>query len=241
MQLRRVLIPVVLFASPLFLPADLLWNRAVDAYPRSLQWVPATIEVLTEQYNGGGDLRSRARVVSERRVSTDGEVSYEVVESEQMVGRGDPESGFPGFPGDDEATEDDPERFAAVGASPFDPELQEQVSYRRTGNRRSFRGETAVAFSFQLELEGDARAHGTAWLDPDSGLPLRVERTVEPPIAVIRSFEVEESYRPQDDHWRLNSFSVDVVGRVLFVERRVLMNMAFRDHVFDPEGFNRQR
>lgn len=240
-SLHRIIALLLVSLAVPAVNADMLWNQAVAAYERSLQWVPGRIELLTEQYSGSGELRSRAIVVSERSTDADGEVSYEVVESEQLVGRGDPESGFPGFPGDDGEEEGDPERFAAVGASPFDPDLQERVHFERIGSGRTPAGRPAVTYRFRMELEQEARASGTVWLDPDSGLPLRVVRTVDPPMAVIRSFEVEEAYEPAGDHWRVDRFMVDVVGRVLFVERRVRMDMAFRNHVFDAEGFGRQR
>ncbi len=122
-----------------------------------------------------------------------------------------------------------------MSASPLDPDLQDRTSVTRVGRRGLSDMPPAVLYEFEISPNEDARARGKVWLAAESGLPLRMERTVEPPLMAITSFSVVQTYEPQHDFWLSTSMRFEVTGRLLFVERQVDVRMDLREHRYEPE------
>jgi hypothetical protein len=214
---------------------DQLWQRAVAAYPDSQEWVPFEYEVEQRQVNGRDELVSHSITVSRLRSDGNGGWQPEIVREEIIEGDADQRSPF-GGPGDRGEGEDNAsDRFAAVSASPLDPQMQDRVTVSRVGRRRSPAGTPAILYEFEIRPREDTRASGNVWLEVDSGMPLRIERTVEPPMMAIKEFSAVQTYEPRSDHWLTTGMQFNVVGRLLFVERRVDVRMELRGHRYDPE------
>lgn len=215
----------MLTVSNLVAADDALWDTAVSSFAASRDWVPFVYEVDQRQFNGRGDLVRHRRTVSRLRRGADGDWLTEYVREEDLVGSGRDGPPFGGNDGDDSD-----ERFAAVSANPLDPSLQDAVTVERLGYRRTPDGDSGIAYRFHLQPNPDAAARGTVWIDAETGMPVLIEREVDPPIGVIRDFSAVERYQPRESHFVLVEASYDVVGRILMVERRFAMDMAFRDH-----------
>lgn len=214
---------------------DQLWQRAVAAYPDSQEWVPFEYEVEQRQVNGRDQLVSHSITVSRLRPDGNGGWQPETVREEIIQGDADQRSPF-GSPGDREDGDgDSAERFAAVSASPLDPAMQDRVSVSRVGARRVDGDTEVVVYDFEIRPNEDARASGQVWLQADSGMPLQIERTVEPPMMAIKAFSAVQTYEPRSDYWLTTEMRFDVVGRLLFVERRVDVRMELRAHRHEPE------
>lgn len=211
---------------------DQLWDRAVAAYPASQNWVPFEYEVEQRQVNGRDQLVSHSITVSRLMPDGNGGWEPEVVRERILEGDGDQRSPF-GGDGEEEGG-DRARRFAAVSASPLDPEMQNKISVSRLGDRRLDGNTPAVLYEFEIHPNEDARAHGEVWLAPDSGMLLRIERTVEPPMMAIKAFSVVQTYEPRSDHWLSTGMHFDVIGRLFFVERQVDIRMDFREHRHEP-------
>lgn len=147
----------------------------------------------------------------------------------------DERSPFGGPDDGDDGEQERDNRFAAVSAHPLDPEMQDRVTVSRVGRRRAPGGISAILYEFDLRPHEDARAQGTVYLDSETGMLLRIERTVEPPMMAVKSFSVTQTYQPQRDHWLSTGMHIDVTGRLLFVERQVDISMELREHRHEPE------
>lgn len=227
---------------PTGVPADQLWEHAVSRYTVSREWIPFEFAMEAREYNGRGELRSHSRARSQMVRAADGTLAPEIVEAEQLVGRGNPERPFGNFPGsDDNEEEGDEGRFAAVSASPLDPAMQEYLAVTRLGEETLGTGKEVVTYAFELDLNDRAHARGTVTLDAAAGLPLRIEREVAPPLGVITAFRVVESFESGADHWLTTGFRVDVSARALMIERRIVMDMRLSDHRHDPAAAARMR
>lgn len=230
-----VLIGLGLFSISAVSAADQLWQRAVAAYPESQEWVPFEYEVEQQQFNGREQLISHTVSVSRLRPDGEGGWEPEIVREQVLEGDADQRSPF-GGPGEEgDGQESGAERFAAVSANPLDPQMQDRVTVSRIGRRRAPEGAAAILYEFEIRPHDDARARGEVWLAADSGMLLRIERTVEPPMMAVKTFSVIETYQPQGDHWISTGMHFDVTGRLLFVERQVDIRMELREHRHEPE------
>jgi hypothetical protein len=215
--------------------SDQIWQRAVAAYSTSQDWVPFEYEVEQQQFNGRDQLISHSITVSRLRPDGNGGWQPEIVRQDIIEGDSNQRSPFGGPEDREEGDTDEAERFAAVSASPLDPEMQDRISVSRVGRHHSPEGIPAILYRFEIRPNEGSRANGEVWLEADSGMPLRIERTVEPPMMAIKTFSAVQTYEPRPDHWLTTGMIFDVTGRLLFVERQVEINMKLRSHRHAPE------
>jgi len=220
---------MVLSALSLF-AADSLWLKAMDYYSASTQWVPFEYEFEQRMANGSGKLISHGITVMQVVKAETGELEFKVVDQQSIVGKSSDDSPFSGQPEMGDST-----RFAAVMLNPLDPENQEIVTVRRLGTDMLADGRTAAVYAFVLEPNSKSRAEGTVWLDPLLGLPMRIERDIDPPFFMIKSFSTIETYTPVEEHMVAASYSFKI-DAAFFIRRQFEIDMVFRDHRNDPQA-----
>jgi hypothetical protein len=252
LSLRTVMAFLLLVAVVLPLAArsgeDPLWNKAVALYDDTEDWQPRLISIRSEEYDGRGNLKHEETTVTRQYVSENGSLETELVsvvrDGEDITEerRENPQAGRSFGPpggaqdGDDGDDEESGEAFAALFESIFDPAQQEYVSHRRTGRRRRVDGEPAVAYSYSHEPNEEARGEGTAWLHADSGEPLLVESTLDPPIVFVKDFGMVYRYGTRNGDWRLRSMEFNVSAGVLMFTREFDVTMEFEDYFHAPNA-----
>lgn len=229
---------------------DQLWNAAVSLYHETAAWQPRIISIHSMEYGGRGNLKHEEVSVTRQYLSDDGGLETELVsvvrDGEDITEerRANPQANRSFGPagggqsdggGADGEDEDSGRAFAALFESIFDPEQQKHVSYRRTGRRRQVDGEPAVAFSFTHEPNEDAVAEGTAWLHVESGEPLLVESSLDPPVIFVKNFAMVYRYGTRNGDWRLRSMEFDVSAGMLMFTREFDVNMEFREYFHAPD------
>jgi hypothetical protein len=178
---------VLLLALVLSAPAasaatavDPLWTAAVAAAARAKAWSPGEMRVLIEMADDKGKVLeswdNRYRIVP----GPDGSLTTEIVaashdgkdetrkerEAQAKRERENPPDG-----------RDDWTRFID---DPFDPVIQETVTFRRLAEARTIGGVAGVSFAFTIAKPKGASVEGTAWLDAATGAPLEVVSSPRP-------------------------------------------------------------
>ncbi len=204
-------------------------------------WIPGLVITTTEEFDGRNNLRHLETTVSRTRVNDDGEVEAEIIQAirdgEDITGArrsGEGPSPFGGFgPGGNEAAgaeeEDGNDRFAAAFTSIFDPAEQQRLTLERIGPQ-VVEGQRTIAYRFDHQPNPRARATGTTWLNRETGVPVRIEKDVEPPLAVITNFQIVQVFGNPDEAFQMTEMNVDVSGSLLVVRRRFVIDVAFDDY-----------
>jgi hypothetical protein len=117
------------------------------------------------------------------------------------------------------------------GPTPFDPEIQEQITASRIEAPDPPPGGPHVAFQFVEPITAKTALRGIAWLNAATGVPVELRFSPDPlpsrvkEMAMIVRFEV----RP-DSAWLPVEMHVDAMGKLLFFKKRFRSTMTFDDH-----------
>ncbi len=231
----RSLLPLLLFLTILLLvpsrisAADELWKQAMDHYLEAEGWVPFAYGVEQKLYNGGGELLNHARMTMRIGVDDTGELTYAIEDQQQLVGK--PMDGPPFGGGDDGSSGG--ERFEAAMLNPLDAAVQENVTVRRIGSEQLKDGRTIVKYAFTLEAGRSSKAEGIVWIDRELGIPVRIERELDPPFFMIRRFAIIEEYADFNGVYLTSSLTFDIIFSFL-IKREFRIEMDFRDHRYNP-------
>ncbi len=225
---------MLLMLSSSLLSADTRWKNAVSIYEHNQDWMPRSMVILTEELNNEGEVQSwelqRLAVFKNR----DGEVESRIL-SAQKNGedvteerRKNPDSGNPmaGAPEDEESD------FSSFQKSPFDPEEQADVSYRRTGKSRWIDGERSYEYSFEHLHEKDRKTFGSAWLGDNSGAPKLVAISMDPLPTFVHHLEAKLYYSfDTEEGWYMKKMTFEGRGGFLFIRKNIRSTITFSDYV----------
>lgn len=220
---------------------DDLWNRAVARFGGGDIWIPGLVITTSEEYDGRDNLRHIEQTVSRTRINSSGDIETEIIsairDGEDITAQrqsGEGPSPFGGFgPNGDEAAaaeaEDGADRFAAAFTSIFDPAEQQRLTVQRIGPQ-VVEGQRTIAYRFDHQPNPRSRATGTAWLHRETGAPVRIEKDVAPPLAVITDFQIVQVFGNPDEEFQLTDMTVDVSGSLLVVRRRFVIDLTFEEY-----------
>ncbi len=188
-MVKRTLIAASLAALPVVLTAHPLWSIAVESLLTSGDLVPGSIAAIFDQYNGRGELISRDETVVQLWADATGEVHSRVVSAKRNgedvsdERRDNRQSGgvpFGAGQGQADETGDNGSPFAGLQRNPFAPEEQLHVTVVGAGSRKVLDGTVVLPIEFEHRTGPGAVNRGTAWIDVDSGDPVRLETTIDP-------------------------------------------------------------
>jgi hypothetical protein len=216
-----------------------LWSNAVDLYDSYGELVPGELLIEFSQYNGSGEHISTEESLLRFTVGADGEPESELIwarkdgEDVTEERRENPQGGSPfgGGPGGGDDGEEDGNAFSGLQKSPFDPAEQSNVEIEDTGRIERVGGIRARRFDFVHKTGPDSSNVGTAWLTPDTGMPVKIELTLSQLPFYIESLSMRQYFgRDEQDRWISTALEFDGVGRVLFFRREIVSRLEFSDY-----------
>jgi hypothetical protein len=247
--------PMVCFAALLFAASlgavaaqaqsapDTLWQKAVLIAGRNLNWVPGLIVTRADEVDDQDRVKSTQESWVRMRPGDDGQP---VTETEKLIRNGKDETERAKRDEAEqrareqeakrrtrEATGDAPPQSAVVrfgGPTPFDPEVQDSVSYRRLEPAATDSAGT-VGYEFSETLPEGVIVRGTARLVAASGVPLEMRFTTDPlpkrvkELAVVVRFATDEK-----GAWWPSTISFRAMGKLLFFKKRFRSAMTFSEY-----------
>ncbi len=232
----RISVTLVLMFLPAFLLAHPLWREAVGALQESEGLVPGSMSMRFDQYNGRGDLISSDETLVRLWIDANGEVQSTIVlarsngEDVTEQRRGDPGAGSRMF-GPGAGDDGDGSPFASLQRSPFAVEEQPRVTIIAVGPAQSLDGRTVLPLEFEHRTAPDVLSRGTAWLDAESGTPVRLESTFEPLPRFVSTLRMVQHYaRDNDGNLIVERLEFSGDGRFLLFRRRLESVLFFSEY-----------
>ena len=173
--------------------ADGLWQKAVDLAERNTGWIAGVMTITIEELNNRGKVQSSTEMGIKTSLAEDGTLTRELVGGGMPGGfagmlksglsgarsQGDagqrPQAGAgqrPAFgPGGGPAA--GMMGFLGAQVSPFGSSAQQSVTARPTDRTEKVLGKLCAIYEFDVQQAAD-RTSGTAWLDQQTGVPVKV-------------------------------------------------------------------
>jgi len=245
-SLRTTLLALLLAASSLCAraasPADPLWLRAVERARGAEQEgvVPGTVRIETVVTKKDGVVDHTGTVVFrtvDDPAQEDGvglEVVSAVQDGEDVTAKAREADAEARRKADARRRQkkgsDDGALEVSLDYHPFSPDIQERVAARREAEE-SVGGRRAVRFAFRHGSASGAQVIvGKAWLDAETGDPLRVEASPEPLPRLADAMVTRVWFRVSPEGgWLPERAELSGEGGLLFIRRAVRSVVTFSD------------
>jgi hypothetical protein len=213
-------------------PADTLWSRAVALAGRNLRWVPGLIVARTEEVDDEGRAKSVQESWVRLRPGDDGAPVRETVkylkngkDETEKVRREEAEARAKELRAREQGS-GGARRFG--GPTPFDPEVQDSVTYRRLENDPAA---ARVAYEFALQTAEEVTIRGTAWLADPTGVPLELRFTTDPLPKRVKEMSARVGFAAAGDSaWWATEMSFEAMGKLLIFKKRFRSRMTFDEY-----------
>jgi hypothetical protein len=231
-------------------PADSVWLKAVALSGKNDNLVPGLMKMHMQEVDKHGepkDIEKYHEVWSALRLGEDGKVEYEMIKAiengediteeekakaEEEKAREESEDG-----GEDE----DSDSHQIEGYNPFDPESQERISFEVVGKGEIVGGKNTVVYEFTDHASDDVVINGKAWLEEDTGVPVKLEYIPDPlPKRVKRMVTTTEYEHIYPDSLVVKHMSVEMTGGILFIKKHFHMDMTFDQYWRLPKGYGEE-
>ncbi len=222
-----------------------LWQKAVGIYGSNRDWYPQRITILSEVLNRRGEPYSVTQLFFTLRFDAQGRIKAELARAlkngedttekmREKVRIRDPQ----------ERVDPDKEESYSVSFSdsPFDPRRQDAVTYAAGPDRHSIFGHSCRRFDFSYRTaivrkgqREELTWNGMAWLEEDSGMPVKLEFALAPLPRRIRSLwtiYLYDTSRPE--RWRVKSIRISGHGGFLFIKKHFRTTTTFSDYRLAP-------
>lgn len=217
--------------------ADSLWAEAVSLMDASAGWVPGNIYMHMQEVDKHGEPKEdRGHEVWTRLyLREDGEVDSEMV---KVLDNGEDVTEKERARAEEEEEDDDGGgRMTMESYSPFDPEHQDGLAASPTGQEEIVDGRLCAVFEFVDERksededdDNDGTVIGKAWIEYETGIPLKIEYTTDPLPKRVKKMITTVHYEYQGPgEWYAKSMSIRATGGILFIKKHFHMNMAFSE------------
>jgi hypothetical protein len=224
-----------------------LWQKALELFRKNSDTYPKKITVLSEvldrhsqpdsvtQMSFTLDMDAEGRLVTQlvRAVKNGNDISEEMRKKVEIRDLNK-----------DNAPEKRDSLTVSLSDSPFNPDRQKNVSIRASDERRMLFGRTCRRFDFTYRTEilrkGEAEQMtwvGMAWLEEASGMPLKLEFSLEPLPKRIRSLWTIYLYDLSPPGiWALRKITIAGQGGFLFIKKDFRSTTVFSDYRRQSQG-----
>ncbi len=134
--------------------------------------------------------------------------------------------------------DDESSQSVSSSDSPFNPDVQTGIVVTETGGRETIGDRSCLAFGFSYAADDKENpkakpytVKGTAWLDEETGAPLKVESTRDPLPRGAKRMSSTFLYETRPDgSWILKEMRFEGAGGFLFIKKSFRMKASFADH-----------
>lgn len=211
--------------------ADPTWRMAVALARANRDWVPGLVGVRVELLDSSGRPEHSQEVWTRVGMGAEGDLIASQVwfAEDGAVASSDEQRPARGLVRDEQSPAGFPPLELFRG-SPFDPEVQEDVSASRTGERRDFDGRQCIAFAFS-QRKADGISRGIAWLDEATGAPVEVQVTGGrvPGVVGVRAVTVRYGL-VEGGAWCAKEMSIEGVLGFIWMRRSFRIAVVYADH-----------
>ena len=117
-----------------------------------------------------------------------------------------------------------------MGGTPFDPQRQATVSFRRTPEKRTIDGRACQAFEYSRSDPAGGRFVGTAFLDEQTGAPLSLRERPDPLPRFADKLWVALSFAYKGPgEWYPTRVHVEGSGGLLFIRKSIRATIELLD------------
>jgi hypothetical protein len=224
-----------------------LWQKALEIAKKNSDWYPAKISILSEVLDRHDQPYSVTELFFSISLDAAGKMLTHLDRaakngkdiSEEMRKNLDIHN-----PNDEPAGGGKNSLTISLSDSPFNNERQKFVSYQDSGERQMLFGHTCSRydFSYQTEIIRKGKREkltwtGMAWLEEQSGAPVKLEFSITPLPKRIRSlwtiylFDLSHS-----GVWVLKEIRISGQGGFLFIKKSFRSHTRFSQYQLQPKG-----
>jgi hypothetical protein len=239
-----------------------LWAQAVKIYEANKDLVPGKVLQKIEELDDDGRVKSESNVEIVLSLGGDGNIKSEIVKASkdgkditaEERKKADEREKKQAAEKEKEAekkkeaeknaakdsNEDSKERSHSIssGDSPFNPELQNDVTVTETNTRETIDGRSCVRFDYAYPVPGEkpskkkpAMVKGTAWIEEGTGNPVKLEFTNDPLPKGAKSMLTTMRYgNGENGSWILERMEFEASGSFLFFKKRIRGDIALGDY-----------
>ncbi|MBU4405379.1 MAG: hypothetical protein L6428_03845 [Candidatus Aminicenantes bacterium] len=223
-----------------------LWQKALDIFRKNSDFYPGKITILSEILNRHDrpdsvtqlffsiymDTRGQLFTEMTRALKNGKDISDEMKKKVEIRDLKEDKV----LPKKDSLT-------VSLSDSPFNPERQKNVSFHASAEKQMLFGHFCRRFDFTYQTEIVRKGEpekltwsGMAWLDENSGLPLKLEFSLEPLPKRIHSLWTIYLYEiTPPDNWVLKKITISGQGGFLFIKKRFRSTTNFSDYRRQPQ------
>jgi hypothetical protein len=221
-------------------PTDSLWGKAVALWSLNDDLVPGLMKMHMQEVDKHGKIKDEDKyheVWSALKLGEDGDVEYEMIKTiddgEDVTEK---EKAKREKDRDDEGENSRSHEMESY--VPFESENQDKISVKGVGPGEVINGSRTALYEFTEPTEDDVVISGRAWLEAESGAPVKIEYTPDPlPKRVKRMVTTMEFDHIAPDSLVVSKMLVDVTGGILFIKKHFHMSMTFDAYWRLPEGY----
>lgn len=221
MEKRQLFLVLTLLLSNLTAFAavpDTLWQKSVDAFAQTLNWVPGTIVSHFEMTNGKGKTEEITESVKKLSSAADGSIH---TERQEFIVNGE------------DKTEEVKNRVKDDGFSlteaPLHPDNQGKITVTRLPDSKMINSVLCTGFDYTLDLEEQTKS-GTLWMD-SNGYPVQHEFTTTPLPPNVQKLETRAHYiHKQGGTFYLSEITYSGEGGMLFIKKFFQGKMTYSDY-----------
>jgi hypothetical protein len=218
-----------------------LWQKALSIYRKNREWYPEKITILSEILNRQGQPYSVTQLFFTINRDPGGSL-HTVLARSLKNGKDttkDMKSKVTILSLDEEVDPNNEGTYSvSISDSPFDPERQEAVAFHASGEKQFLFGHMCAKFDFSYQTEIIRKGEkeklcwkGMAWLDEASGIPVKLEFSIDPLPRRIRSIWAIYLYdMANPEKWVVKRVDMAGQGGFLFIRKRFRNTTTFTDY-----------
>ena len=185
---------------------DPLWQKAVAIARANKGWVPGCAVLRIEILNKHGEVEQQEETLLDFASQDTGEA--------------------PTGPYVDQSS------LNIAGKSPFEPEFQNEVSARITGETKDIEGRQCVRYNYVWHREAEVLT-GTAWLEQETGMPVKTESSGKESIRSGFSSRQRVTvifHNESGDAWFPQSMIMEMEAGLLSLGRNFRITLEYQDY-----------
>ena len=243
MKHTAALLATLLFILPVWAQEvglqDSLWQKAVTLSGGNEDWVPGLLVVRMEMLDGRGSAQSTEETWLKISLGPDGKIKVDLIKQvkDGKVKDG-PETKVETRSGEGKKKGERAKTSVSIGSdNPFSPQVQGNVSAKRTAQPKTILGKPCAGYEFKLSTKKGKTLSGTAWLEDPTGIPLEIQYTVRPLPAHVQRLSTLVRYETTPEGaWRPREMVMEGSGGFLFIKKAYRGVIRFSDYWKCPPG-----